>query len=130
MIRHVTLVVRDYDEAIAYFTQALGFVLLEDTRVSAEKRWVRVAPRGGGTALLLARAANAQQSLSVGNQAGGRVAFFLDTDDVRRDFRDMKARGVRFIEEPRDEPYGTVVVFEDLYGNKWDLVQRLAGATY
>ena len=130
MITQITLVVREYDEAIAYFTKALGFVLLEDTRVSAEKRWVRVAPRGGGTALLLARAVNSDQARSVGNQTGGRVAFFLDTDDVRRDVHDMQARGVRFVEEPRDEPYGTVVVFEDLYGNKWDLVQRLSGAAY
>jgi len=130
MITQITLVVREYDEAIAYFTTALGFVLLEDSRVSAEKRWVRVAPRGGGTAMLLARAVNAAQHLSVGNQTGGRVAFFLDTDDVRRDYRDMKARGVKFVEAPRDEPYGTVVVFEDLYGNKWDLVQRRFGGTY
>jgi uncharacterized glyoxalase superfamily protein PhnB len=130
MITQITLVVREYDEAIAYLTKALGFVLLEDSRVGAEKRWVRVAPRGGGTALLLARAVNSDQARSVGNQTGGRVAFFLDTDDVWRDYRDMKMRGVKFVEEPRDEPYGTVVVFEDLYGNKWDLVQRPSGAAY
>lgn len=130
MITQITLVVREYDEAIAYFTKVLGFVLLEDTRVSAEKRWVRVAPRGGGAALLLARAVNTAQQQSVGSQAGGRVAFFLDTDDLRRDHRDMKARGVRFMEAPREESYGTVVVFEDLYGNRWDLVQRRADGTY
>jgi catechol 2,3-dioxygenase-like lactoylglutathione lyase family enzyme len=124
MIRDITLVVRDYDEAIAWFTKALGFVLLEDTRLDARKRWVRVAPESGGTAVLLARAGNDSQRDRVGDQTGGRVAFFLDTDDLRRDYESMKARGVRFTEEPRDEPYGLVVVFEDLYGNKWDLVQR------
>jgi catechol 2,3-dioxygenase-like lactoylglutathione lyase family enzyme len=124
MIRDITLVVRDYDEAIAWFTKTLGFVLLEDTRLDAKKRWVRVAPKAGGAALLLARAANDGQRERVGDQTGGRVAFFLDSSDLRSDYEGMKARGVRFIEEPRDEPYGLVVVFEDLYGNKWDLVQR------
>ena len=124
MIRDVTLVVRDYDEAIAYFTNALGFTLLEDTRLSPEKRWVRVAPRGDGAGLLLARAASPEQVSRIGSQAGGRVAFFLDTDDFARDYERMQQHGVRFLERPRDEPYGKVVVFEDLYGNKWDLVER------
>ena len=122
-IAHVAFLVHDYDEAISYFTNDLGFQLLDDTRLSDTKRWVVVAPSGEGTALLLARAATAEQRESVGKQGGGRVMFFLRTDDFWRDYDRMHARGVRFVEQPRDEPYGTVVVFEDLYGNRWDLIQ-------
>ena len=123
-IASVSLVVRDYDVALAFFTNALGFAVVEDTALGGGKRWVVVAPPGGGTALLLAKAATPEQEQSVGNQTGGRVFLFLHTDDLWRDYRAMKSRGVMFIEEPREEAYGTVVVFQDLYGNKWDLVQR------
>src|SRR5262245_3540203 len=117
----VTLVVRDYDEAIEYFTGALGFRLLEDSEREAGKRWVVVSPPGsGGASLLLARAATAAQERAVGNQTGGRVGFFLHTDDFARAYEAMRARGVRFLEGPRSEPYGQVAVFEDLYGNRWD----------
>lgn len=127
-IAAVALVVRDYDEAIAYFTESLRFALVEDTPLDGGKRWVVVQPTGGGTALLLARAATAEQAARVGDQTGGRVFLFLHTDDFWRDYRDMQARGVRFAEEPRDEAYGTVAVFVDLYGNRWDLVQPRASA--
>lgn len=121
---YVTLVVRDYDEAIAFFTEKLNFTLIEDTRLSDEKRWVLVAPPGSqGTSLLLARAATPEQASRIGNQTGGRVAFFLHTDDFWRDYNTMKSRNVKFIRDPKEEPYGTVAVFEDLYGNKWDLLQ-------
>jgi catechol 2,3-dioxygenase-like lactoylglutathione lyase family enzyme len=120
----VALLVRDYDEAIAFFTQALGFDLLEDTDRGGGKRWVLVRPPGATeTALLLARAVTPEQLASVGNQSGGRVFLFLHTDDFQRDYQQMLARGVRFAEEPRHEPYGTVAVFLDLYGNRWDLLQ-------
>jgi lactoylglutathione lyase len=123
-IGQVTLLVRDYDEALAFFTESLRFDLLEDTALGGGKRWVRVAPPGtAGTAVLLARAATPEQERRVGDQTGGRVFLFLQTDDFWRDYHEMRARGVRFAEEPRREPYGTVAVFLDLYGNKWDLVQ-------
>ena len=123
----MALLVRDYDEAIAFFTHALRFELLEDSPLGNGKRWVRVAPPGGaGGALLLARAATPEQERSVGNQSGGRVFLFLETDDFARDYADMRAQGVRFTEEPRHEEYGSVVVFLDLYGNKWDLIGRQA----
>jgi catechol 2,3-dioxygenase-like lactoylglutathione lyase family enzyme len=127
-IAYMALVVREYDEAIAFFTQALRFELLEDTPQSPTKRWVRVAPRGtsdaqGGAQLLLARAATPEQERSVGNQTGGRVFMFLHTDDFDGDLAHMRTHGVRFTEEPRHEPYGRVVVFLDLYGNKWDLIE-------
>jgi len=122
----VTLVVPDYDEAIAYFTRTLGFVLLEDTNLAADKRFVRVAPEGGGTALLLAKAKSEVQAARIGDQTGGRVFLFLDTDDFDRDHAALTARGVRFAAPPRTEPYGKVAVFEDRYGNRWDLVQRSA----
>jgi lactoylglutathione lyase len=123
-IHHVALLVRDYDEAIAYFTQRLRFELVEDTELGGGKRWVLVAPPGrAGIALLLARAATPEQLDRVGNQTGGRVFLFLHTDDFWRDYRDMRSRGVQFTEEPRHEAYGTVAVFVDLYGNKWDLVE-------
>src|SRR5262245_8566706 len=122
-ITAVAIVVRDYDEAIAYFTNALGFTVVEDTPMGGGKRWVVVRPSGGGTALLLARAASPEQSARVGDQTGGRVFLFLRTDDFWRDYRDFRSRGVRFEEPPREESYGTVAVFVDLYGNRWDLVQ-------
>ncbi len=122
-IFQLVLVVRDYDEALAFYTEKLGFIVLEDTRLSEEKRWVRVAPEGSSCSLLLAKAANTEQLVSVGNQTGGRVFLFMHTDDIWRDFNAMQARGVSFIGEPREEEYGTVVVFADLYGNKWDLIQ-------
>ena len=127
-IVHVTLVVRDYDEAIAYFTQFLGFDLIEDTpskdRQRRDKRWVLVAPRGSrGTQILLAKASNEEEASRIGNQTGGRVFLFLHTDDFWRDYKTMKEKGVSFVREPKEEEYGTVAVFEDLYGNKWDLLQ-------
>ena len=126
-IGSIALVVADYDEAIAYYTQALGFVLLEDIDQGGGKRWVRVAPADGAqTALLLAQAVGAEQASRIGNQTGGRVGFFLHTDDFRRDHAAMVGRGVRFMETPRVETYGTVAVFEDLYGNRWDLLELKA----
>ncbi|BCT91888.1 hypothetical protein LYSHEL_09120 [Lysobacter helvus] len=120
----VALVVRDYDEAIDYYTRVLGFTLVEDRDMPAEhKRWVVVAPGQDGAHLLLARAANDAQRTRVGDQTGGRVFLFLHTDDFQRDFDGYRARGVRFLGEPRVEPYGKVAVFEDLYGNRWDLIQ-------
>jgi lactoylglutathione lyase len=124
-LAHVALIVRDYDEALTYFTAVLGFELVEDTPLGEGKRWVLVAPPASrGTSLLLACAVNAEQSSRVGNQSGGRVFLFLHTDDFWRDYRKMKDRGVTFQESPREESYGTVVVFTDLYGNRWDLIQR------
>ena len=123
-IAHIALVVRDYDEAIAWFTDRLGFVLVADEAQPAQaKRWVLVAPPGGGTSLLLARAATSEQAAFVGNQAGGRVFLFLETDDFARDHAAMTAKGVTFLRPPRSEPYGKVAVFADLYGNRWDLVE-------
>ncbi|MGN7919120.1 MULTISPECIES: VOC family protein [Lysobacter] len=126
-IGSIALVVADYDEAIAYYTQALGFVLLEDVDQGGGKRWVRVAPAGGAqTALLLAQAVGEEQGSRIGNQTGGRVGFFLHTDDFWRDHAAMVGHGVRFMETPRVETYGTVAVFEDLYGNRWDLLELKA----
>ena len=124
-IAHIALVVRDYDEAIAFYTQKLGFILLEDSyQPDQDKRWVIVAPPGSrGTSLLLARASTAEQETFIGDQAGGRVFLFLETDDFWRDHRQMVSRGIHFVREPKDASYGTVAVFEDLYGNRWDLVQ-------
>ncbi len=134
MSQHIgalTLLVADYDQAIRFFTEGLGFALLEDTRLDEPgkpgKRWVRVAPKGAsGSALLLAQAANAQQQAAIGQQGGGRVFLFLETTDFWGDYQRMLAYGVHFCEQPRDEPYGTVVVFEDISGNRWDLLQRTA----
>ena len=122
----MTYVVRDYDEAIAWFTGTLGWTLIEDRSQGGGKRWVVVAPSGGtrGASLLLARAATPDQEASIGNQAGGRVFLFLETDNFDRDHTALLARGVRFLEAPRDEPYGKVAVFEDLNGIKWDLLQK------
>lgn len=116
-----TFLVRDYDEAIAFFVDKLGFVLADDTPLTGSKRWIVVSPGGG--ALLLAKADGERQTTRIGDQTGGRVAFFLHTDDFARDHRAMIANGVRFLEKPREEAYGTVAVFEDLYGNRWDLIQ-------
>lgn len=122
--RPVTLVVRDYDEAIAFYTQKLSFTLVEDTPLPEEqKRWVVVAPPGGGTGILLARASKPEQEAFVGNHSGGRVFLFLSTDDFWRDYRQMEKKGVRFVRQPQKTDYGTVAVFADLYGNLWDLIQ-------
>ena len=120
----IALVVRDYDEAIRFYTQVLGFELMEDTPLDAVKRWVRVRPPGSrGSDLLLARAATTEQESRVGNQTGGRVFLFLHTDNFERDYTLFVERGVHFVRPPRLEPYGTVAVFRDLYGNLWDLIQ-------
>ncbi|MGL4651072.1 MAG: VOC family protein [Caldilineaceae bacterium] len=128
-IIHVALVVEDYDEAIAFYTQKLGFTLIEDTpQPEQAKRWVVVAPPGQrGATLLLARAATPEQTPFIGNQAGGRVFLFLRTDDFWRDYHLLIARGVRFVREPKQADYGTVAVFEDLYGNRWDLLELTPG---
>lgn len=124
----VTLLVRAYDEAIAWYTGSLGFRLVEDTPLGGGKRWVRVAPPGSReTSLLLAEAASPEEAARIGDQAGGRVCLFLHTDDFHRDHRAMSAQGVAFREPPREEVYGTVAVFADLYGNLWDLIQPRAG---
>lgn len=127
-IAHISLVVRDYDEAIAFFTETLGFDLIEDTpskdRQGRHKRWVLIAPPGSrGTQILLAKASGTEEATRIGNQTGGRVFLFLHTDNFWRDYNAMRAKGVKFTREPKEEEYGTVAVFEDLYGNKWDLLQ-------
>lgn len=119
----VSLLVRDYDAAIAFYVGKLGFDLSEDTDMGGGKRWVRVTPKGGETSLLLARATTSSQIAQIGNQGGGRVWLFLETDDLMRDHVNWLANGVRFRETPREEAYGRVVVFEDLYGNAWDLIE-------
>ena len=121
---YVALVVRDYDEALAFYTGTLNFRVIEDTRLSGDKRWVLIAPPGSqGATLLLARAATPEQASRIGNQTGGHVFLFLHTDDFWRDYNEMTARRVKFTRPPSEEPYGTVAVFEDLYGNLWDLLQ-------
>ncbi len=124
-LAHVALIVRDYDEAIAFFTQQLNFTLIVDEyQPEQDKRWVLVAPPGAqGASVLLSRAVNAEQAKAIGNQSGGRVFLFLQTDDFWRDYQAMLDKGVRFVREPKEAPYGTVAVFEDLYGNLWDLVE-------
>lgn len=122
----ITLVVRDYDEAIAYFVGVLGFQLVEDTPMGAAKRWVVVSPGGGGADILLAKAAGEAQAARVGDQTGGRVGFFLHCNDFDRTHAAFLARRVNFLEAPRSEPYGKVAVFADIYGNKWDLVEPKA----
>jgi catechol 2,3-dioxygenase-like lactoylglutathione lyase family enzyme len=120
----VAIVVREYDEALAFFTGILGFTLVEDRYVpEQDKRWVVVSPPGSTARLLLARASNVEQAAHIGNQTGGRVFLFLHTDDFARDYERYKSKGVVFIREPKEEPYGTVAVFKDLYGNLWDLVE-------
>ena len=124
--RHLALIsilVPDYDEALHFYVGVLGFELREDTMLSADKRWVVVAPSGGQCAILLARAASAEQCAAIGRQAGGRVFLFLHTKDFAGDHASPLRRGVRFAESPRDEPYGTVAVFEDPFGNRWDLIE-------
>ena len=123
-IAHIALVVKDYDEAIEFYTQKLDFTLLQDTQLTENKRWVLVAPPGSNECcLLLAKAANDQQSASIGNQTGGRVFLFLFTDDFWRDYNKMSEREIKFVRPPKKEEYGTVAVFEDLYGNLWDLIE-------
>ncbi len=123
-IAHIALVVRDYDEAIAWFTRKLDFEALENTDLGGGKRWVLVAPRGGGVQLLLAKAVGDEQAARIGDQTGGRVFLFLETEDFARDHAAFEARGVNFVRAPKTERYGTVAVFEDLYGNMWDLIER------
>lgn len=125
-LAYVTLVVHDYDEAIEFFTKKLHFTLIEDTyQPEQDKRWVTVAPSGSnGTTLLLAKASNPSQEAAIGNQTGGRVFLFLSTDNLHRDYKKMIAQGIHFAREPKEEPYGTVAVFEDLYGNLWDLIEH------
>jgi catechol 2,3-dioxygenase-like lactoylglutathione lyase family enzyme len=125
-IIHLALVVRDYDEAIEFFTRKLHFTLVEDTyQPEQNKRWVVVTPTGStGTTLLLARASTPEQTEFIGNQTGGRVFLFLETDDFWRDYNEMKSLGIEFVRGPNDETYGTVAVFKDLYGNLWDLIER------
>jgi catechol 2,3-dioxygenase-like lactoylglutathione lyase family enzyme len=123
-IAQFALVVKDYDEAIDFYTKKLNFELIEDTKQSEEKRWVLIKPKGATeTAILLAKAANKEQESRVGNQTGGRVFLFLYTDDFWRDYNEMQEKGIKFIREPKEEIYGTVAVFEDLYGNLWDLLE-------
>jgi len=123
-IGNIAIVVDNYDDAIAFYTQKLQFTLVEDTDLGGGKRWVQVSPpNSNGTNLLLAQATTEEQKQAIGNQTGGRVFLFLQTNDFWRDYNSMKENGVVFTEEPRVEPYGTVVVFQDLYGNKWDLLQ-------
>jgi catechol 2,3-dioxygenase-like lactoylglutathione lyase family enzyme len=124
-IVHVALVVRDYDEALAFYTQKLKFTVVEDTyQPEQDKRWVVVSPPGSsGTTLLLAQASTPEQESTIGNQTGCRVFLFLNTDDFWRDYNEMRARGVKFVREPKEADYGTVAVFEDLYGNRWDLLE-------
>lgn len=124
-IIHISLLVKDYDEAIEFYVKKLNFTLVEDSRLSDVKRWVLVQPPGSsGCCLLFAKASNDEQELAVGNQSGGRVFLFLNTDNFQRDYHAMLAKGIVFVREPVDEVYGTVAVFKDLYGNLWDLIQQ------
>ncbi|MBQ4820461.1 VOC family protein [Aquimarina sp. MMG016] len=121
----ITLVVKDYDEAIQFYVDKLNFTLIEDTKLDNTKRWVIISPsKNNETSILLAQAATPEQEKAIGNQSGNRVFLFLHTDDFWKDYNHMKSKGISFLEEPRKEPYGTVVVFEDLYGNKWDLIEH------
>jgi catechol 2,3-dioxygenase-like lactoylglutathione lyase family enzyme len=123
-IAHIALIVKDYDDAIRFYTEKLNFNLIEDTRLSETKRWVLIAPPGAKECcLLLARAADERQQSSIGNQTGGRVFLFLYTDNFDRDYREMSGKGIHFVRPPKEEEYGMVAVFEDLYGNLWDLIQ-------
>ncbi len=121
-LAHITLLVKDYDEAIAFYTRQLGFTLTADTVMSESKRWVLVTPPGSSCSLLLAKAVDEEQASRIGNQTGGRVFLFLHTDDFERDYRRLLENNIRIIREPATESYGTVAVFEDLYGNRWDLI--------
>jgi catechol 2,3-dioxygenase-like lactoylglutathione lyase family enzyme len=123
-LAHIAIVVKDYDEAIGFYTEKLNFKLIEDTVLTETKRWVIVSPNGTGDCkLLLAKAANEEQQSRIGNQTGGRVFLFLYTDNFKRDFDDYTSKGIEFVRPPVEEPYGTVAVFKDLYGNLWDLIQ-------
>jgi catechol 2,3-dioxygenase-like lactoylglutathione lyase family enzyme len=123
-IAHIALVVKDYDEAIHYYCHQLGFELKEDTVMSETKRWVVVQPKGEGScSLLLAKGVGDEQQSKIGNQTGGRVFLFLNTDDFWRDYNNYTSKGIEFVREPKEEPYGTVAVFKDLYGNLWDLIE-------
>src|SRR5881392_2949273 len=123
-LAHIAIVVNDYDEAIKFYTEKLHFDLIEDTRLSETKRWVLVKPKGGNSCcLLLAKAANEEQRSRVGNQTGGRVFLFLYTDDFWRDYKNMIANDIKFVRGPSEEVYGTVAVFEDLYGNLWNFIE-------
>ena len=123
-LAHVALVVDDYDKAIEFYTHKLNFELVEDTRLTELKRWVLIKPKNSSeSALLLAKAANAEQAKAIGNQSGGRVFLFLSTDDFERDYKALKEKGIEFVRAPSKEAYGTVAVFKDLYGNLWDLIQ-------
>ena len=124
-IAHIALVVRDYDEAIDFYTKKLNFTVVEDTyQPEQDKRWVVISPPGSmGITILLARASKPEQESFIGNQSGGRVFLFLNTDDFWRDYNQMVSRGIKFVREPKDQPYGEVAVFKDLYGNLWDLLQ-------
>ncbi len=124
-LAHIAIVVRDYDEAIAFYTQKLHFDLTEDTKLNESKRWVLVTPRGSACSLLLAKAVTEEQLARVGDQTGGRVFLFLHTDNFQRDFQNLLDQGIKIIRQPVIEPYGTVAVFEDLYGNLWDLIEPL-----
>ena len=122
---HIALVVRNYDEALSFYTEVLGFELIEDSDLGGGKRWVLVSPPGSrGASLLLAQAATPEQASRIGNQTGGRVFLFLHTDDYWRDYKLLQSRNVKFVRDPKEELYGTVAVFADLYGNLWDLIQR------
>lgn len=122
-LAHIALIVDDYDKAIEFYTQKLQFTLVEDTVLSETKRWVIVAPKGSSASLLLAKAANEEQKSRIGNQTGGRVFLFLYTDDIGRDIKSMREAGIRFVREAVKESWGTVAVFEDVYGNLWDLIE-------
>ena len=128
-IAHIALVVNNYDEAIEFYTQKLNFTLIEDTRLSETKRWVKVSPKGDGQCcLLLAQAVNEEQQSRIGNQTGSRVFLFLYTDDFWRDYNNMLEKKINFVRPPIKEPYGTIAVFEDLYGNLWDLIEPVKPA--
>jgi len=122
----ITIVVDEYDSAISHYVNDLGFTLVEDTTLTSEKRWVVVAPSVNGARILLAKASNEDQRAAIGNSTGGRVGFFLYTTDFKQTFESYKSKGIEFIEEPRQEVYGQVVVFKDKYGNKWDLIEQLS----
>jgi len=122
-LAHIAIVVSDYDEAIQFYVEKLGFILVEDTILSETKRWVLVKPKGSMTALLLAKAANEEQQTRIGNQTGGRVFLFLYTDDFQRDYNSYLEKGIEFVRNPVEESWGTVAVFKDIYGNLWDLIE-------
>lgn len=128
-IKHISLIVNDYDKAIDFYTQKLDFNLIEDTKLSENKRWVLISPKGNSDfSLLIAKASNDIQKATVGNQSGGRVFLFMNTDDFDRDYNRFKKKGIEFVREPKTEPYGKVAVFKDLYGNLWDLIEPVTSS--